>query len=317
MTARVGLLFPGQGSQVVGMGRSFLTEALARERFEEANEVLGFDLRRLCLEGPAEELTRTYHAQPAILTVSTVAYQLWERAAGAATADPPVGASLDDDPLVTCAAGHSLGEYSALVAAGVLSFGEALRAVHLRGRFMQEATPSGVGAMAALLGISAQEVAGLCAAHAGDEVVSAANFNTPGQIVISGHAAAVKRVLGQAKGKLLAVSAPFHCALMEPAAQRMQEVLEGLAFAEARFPVISNVDARPLRLASAFAPALRAQITSAVRWEAVVRQMIAEGVEHFVEFGQGRVLGGMLRRIDRGRRVSSVGSPADAVAFWE
>ncbi|HUJ76429.1 MAG TPA: ACP S-malonyltransferase, partial [bacterium] len=277
----IGLLFPGQGSQQVGMGKSFVeSHPEARQVFEEANDTLGINLMRLCLEGPEEELTLTFNTQAAILTVSTIAWRLL-------AARAPV------TPLSV--AGHSLGEYSAIVAAGALSFREAVWAVYQRGTFMQEATPVGVGAMAAILGTPAEELERLCAEEARGQVVAPANFNAPGQIAISGNAEAVKRVLAHCKGKLLVVSAPFHCALMRPAAERMGAVLRGLHFADTRVPVVSNVNNAFFTHAASFPAALEAQITSPVRWDTGVQAMIKAGAERMVELGHGKVLAGLMK----------------------
>lgn len=287
-----GFIFPGQGSQQPGMGRDFLERhALARELFDEANTTLGFDLERLCREGPEEQLALTYHAQPAILTVSTIAHRL-------------LAERVELRPLAV--AGHSLGEYSALVATGALPFAEAVRAVHRRGKFMQEATPVGQGAMAAILGMDREAVAALCRAEAGGEVVVPANFNAPGQIVISGHADAVQRVLGKAKGKLLAVSAPFHSPLMAPAAEAMGPVLEGLPFADAAAPVVANATNRLLRRADEFPPSLLEQITTPVRWDTGIAVMAGAGVTQVIELGHGRVLSGLMKRIDKSVAAANV-----------
>ncbi len=281
----IGLIFPGQGSQQVGMGADFAaTQALARELFGEANDALGFDLKRICLEGPEDELTLTYHAQPAILTVSLIAYRLMAERA---------------EIVPLSVAGHSLGEYSALVAVGAMGFADAVRTVHKRGTFMQEATPVGVGAMAAMLGMEAGELEKLCSEEAQGQVVQPANFNTPGQIVISGDAEAVKRVLARGKGKLLPVSAPFHSALMAPAAERLAEVLARVDFSDARAPVMANVSNEFLGKAEAFPPSLVAQVTAPVRWDTGIQAMIAQGVTRFIEVGHGRLLAGMNRRIDK------------------
>lgn len=287
-----GFIFPGQGSQQPGMGRDFLERhALARELFDEANTTLGFDLERLCREGPEEQLALTYHAQPAILTVSTIAHRL-------------LAERVELRPLAV--AGHSLGEYSALVATGALPFAEAVRAVHRRGKFMQEATPVGQGAMAAILGMDREAVAALCRAEAGGEVVVPANFNAPGQIVISGHADAVQRVLSKAKGKLLAVSAPFHSPLMAPAAEAMKPVLEGLPFADAAAPVVANATNRLLRRADEFPPSLLEQITTPVRWDTGIAVMAGAGVTQVIELGHGRVLSGLMKRIDKSVAAANV-----------
>jgi [acyl-carrier-protein] S-malonyltransferase len=286
------LIFPGQGSQQVGMGASLAqADALGRQLFEEANDALGFDLRKVCLEGPEEELTYTYNAQAAILTVATIAHRL-------------LAARVALAPL--CLAGHSVGEYAALVAAGALGFADSVRTVYKRGQFMQAATPLGVGAMAAILGMEPEPLEALCREEAKGQVVQPANFNTPGQIVISGHAEAVQRVLARAKGRLLSVSAPFHSSLMAPAAEQMRPVLQALTFRDASAPVVANVDNRFLTAAAEFPPALERQIASPVRWDTGVRAMVARGVTRFVELGHGKVLSGMLKRIDRSAAALNV-----------
>ena len=281
----VGFLFPGQGSQQPGMGKDFLDQhALAREIFAQANEALGFDLKRLCLEGPEHELALTSNAQPAILTVSTIAHRLFAERSGI-------------KPLSL--AGHSLGEYSALVAAGALSFAEAVQAVNLRGKFMQEATPVGLGAMAAILGADPEELETICREESQGQVVVPANYNCAGQVVISGHADAVNRVLTRVKGKLLTVSAPFHSPLMAPAAQAMKPVLAKLPFRDGAAPVVANASNRFLTRAADFPPSLLEQITAPVRWDSGVQAMIAGGVTRVIEFGHGKVLSGLMRRIDK------------------
>ena len=288
----LGLIFPGQGSQQVGMGGDFAAHhAEARQLFEEANDALGFDLKKLCLEGPEDELTLTFNAQAAILTVATMAHRLL----GTRVALAPHSV-----------AGHSVGEYSAVVAAGALDFADAVRTVYQRGKFMQEATPVGVGAMAALLGATPEEVETLCAEEAQGQVVQAANFNTPGQIVISGHAEAVQRVVARTKGKMLTVSAPFHSALMEPAAEQMAKVLQALTFRNAGVPVVANFDNAFLTDAGAFPRSLERQIASPVRWDTGIQAMIGQGVAQFVELGHGKVLSGMMRRIDKSAQVINV-----------
>jgi [acyl-carrier-protein] S-malonyltransferase len=294
------LLFPGQGSQQVGMGQSFVAaHTQARQIFDEANEALGINLMRLCMEGPEEELTLTFNAQAAILTVATIAHRLL---AGRAALKP------------VSMAGHSMGEYAALVAAGALPFAQAVKAVYQRGKFMQEATPVGVGAMAAILGMEGEELERLCREEAQGQVVSPANFNTPGQIVISGHAEAVKRVLARCKGKLLVVSAPFHCALMQPAADRMREVLRGLSFSDAAAPVVANVDNAFKTKAAEFPPSLEKQITAPVRWDSGIKAMIAHGATQFIELGHGKVLSGMMKRIDKGAVMLNVQDDASLQA---
>jgi [acyl-carrier-protein] S-malonyltransferase len=267
------------------MGKDFLDKhALARELFQQANDALGFDLQRLCLEGPEDQLALTSNAQPAILTVSTIAHRLFRERSGT-------------KPLSL--AGHSLGEYSALVAAEALPFGDAVKAVNLRGKFMQEATPVGLGAMAAILGADAAELESICREESKGQVVVPANYNCAGQVVISGHAEAVNRVLSRVKGKLLTVSAPFHSPLMAPAARAMQPVLEKLPFADARAPVVANASNRFLTRAAEFPPSLLEQITAPVRWDSGVQAMIAGGVTRVIEFGHGKVLSGLMKRIDK------------------
>jgi [acyl-carrier-protein] S-malonyltransferase len=296
----VALLFPGQGSQHPGMGRA-LIEAYpeARAAFDEANAALGFDLRAACVDGTAEALARTEITQPAILTASIAAWRVLAARGLHASA----------------AAGHSLGEYSAHVAAGTLPFAAAVRCVHERGRFMQEAVPEGVGAMAALLGLAGGEVERVCRESAGADVVAPANWNGPDQVVIAGHAAAVERAMARAleagarRAVRLPVSAPFHCALMRPAAERLAGVLETIAFDRPAFAVYANVDARPLVDGAAARAALVRQVAAPVRWHELVLAMIADGFDTFVEVGPGRVLAGLVRRIDRTVRVLGVEDP--------
>ena len=301
----IAFVFPGQGAQKVGMGRA-LAEAfpVCRETFDEADAALGEPLSRLCFEGPEERLQLTENTQPAILAVSVAACRLAEsRGVRAAFA-----------------AGHSLGEYSAHVAAGTLSFADALRTVRRRGQYMQQAVPVGEGAMSAILGLDAGAVASACAEAAGESgrVVSPANLNAPGQVVIAGHHDAVARAGAVAKAKgakrviPLAVSAPFHCALMKPAEERLAPELRALAANDPRIPVVANVDAEPKRDARAAVEALIQQVSSPVRWDEVVRRLIAEGVTRFVELGPGTVLAGLIRKIDRGVTVVSV-EDADGV----
>jgi len=286
------------------MGRQLVAESpAARAVFEEADSVLGFSLSRLCFEGPEDELKLTANTQPAILTHSIAALRdlesrFPERLEGAAVA-----------------AGHSLGEYSANVAAGALSFADAVRLVRERGRFMQEAVPAGVGAMAAILGLAPEEVEAACveAAAATGEVVSPANFNSPEQTVIAGHTAAVERACeacrtrGAKRAMLLAVSAPFHCALMAPARERMRPLLEEVSMQDARIPVVVNVDARPLSRAGGLRDALLHQIDSPVRWVESVRRLASESVDRALEIGPGAVLAGLVKRIERSIPVQGYG----------
>jgi [acyl-carrier-protein] S-malonyltransferase len=293
-------IFPGQGAQKVGMGKSLAEQlAVCRDTFQEADEALGYALSRLCFEGPEDQLLLTENAQPAILATSVAAWRA-VRAEGVQAA---------------FAAGHSLGEYSAHVAAGTLSFADALRTVRRRGRYMQEAVPLGTGAMAAILGLDADAIEAACedaGRQLGGRVVTPANLNAPGQIVIAGHADAVARAgeLCKARGAKrvipLAVSAPFHCPLMKPAEERLAPELRALAVSDPAIPVIANVDATPKTAASDAIEALILQVSSPVRWESVVRRLVAEGARQFVELGPGSVLSGLVKKIDRSVAVMNV-----------
>jgi [acyl-carrier-protein] S-malonyltransferase len=300
-------IFPGQGSQFAGMGKDLADNfPAARQVFAEANEALGFDLTRLCFEGPEEELKLTANTQPAILTVSIAAWRTLQAETG-----------LQPDFV----AGHSLGEYSALVCAGALAFTDAVRTVRQRGTFMQEAVPVGTGAMAAMLGVERGELESICAEAAQGEVVSAANYNSPGQIVIAGHAGAVTRAIEIAKGRgyrkamLLPVSAPFHCALMQPAAERLEAVLAGVAAADPQVPVISNVEALPNRTGRRVKELLVAQVCAPVRWDESVQQLATLGVTHYIEIGPGKVLSGLVKRIVKDAAVANVESAASLDAL--
>jgi [acyl-carrier-protein] S-malonyltransferase len=297
----IAFLFPGQGSQAVGMGRGFYESSPgAKALFEEANAALGFDLKKLAFEGPEAELALTANTQPAVLAASV--------ATAAACAERGLHPAI--------AAGHSLGEYSALVAAGALRFADAIRVVRKRGQLMQDAVPVGTGAMAALLGLELAEVERLCVEAAKGEIVEVANVNSAQQIVVAGHRAAVERAVdlaGQRGGKksvVLPVSAPFHCALMAPAAERLRPELESTAVADPRIPVVRNVDAGVTRTAADVRPFLLAQVASPVRWTACIKRLAAEGATTFVEVGPGRVLTALLKRIVDGARGLSVEDPA-------
>lgn len=300
-------VFPGQGSQRVGMGRA-LADAYpaARQAFAEADDALGEPLSRLCWEGPEETLTLTENTQPAILAASIAAYR-----------------ALESEGLTSSAAfmaGHSLGEYSAHVAAGTFSFADALRTVRRRGRYMQDAVPVGTGAMSAVLGLDEKTVAQACREAANGEVVSPANLNGGGQVVIAGTKAAVERAgarakeLGARRVIPLPVSAPFHCALMKPAEDRLAPDLRALRVASPRVPVVANVDAEPMRDGAASIEALIRQVSSAVRWEDVVRRLASEGVTAYVEVGSGTVLSGLIRKIDRSAAAAGAGMPEDLAA---
>ncbi len=295
----IAFVFPGQGAQKVGMGQSLAAEfPVCRDTFAEADAALGEALSTLCFDGPVERLLLTENTQPAILAMS-IAVERLVRAQGVDA---------------VFAAGHSLGEYSAHVAAGTLSFGDALRTVRRRGQYMQEAVPVGTGAMAALLGLDADAVSAACAEAAAEsgQVVSAANLNAPGQVVIAGHTAAVTlagekaRALGAKRVIPLAVSAPFHCALMKPAELRLAPELRALSTEAPRIPVVANVDAQPKRGAHESIEALVQQVSAPVRWEEVVKRLVAEGVTTFVELGPGSVLSGLIRKIDRSVRTMNV-----------
>jgi [acyl-carrier-protein] S-malonyltransferase len=305
----IAFVFPGQGAQKVGMGKALADEfAVCRETFAEADAALGEPLSQLCFEGPEDRLLLTENTQPSILAVSVAAARL--------AASRGISASF--------AAGHSLGEYSAHVAAGTLSFADALRTVRQRGQFMQEAVPVGAGAMAAILGLDEAGVATACEAARAElagRVVAPANLNAPGQIVIAGHADAVTRAgeLAKAGGARrvmpLAVSAPFHCPLMKPAEDRLEPLLRRLETRDPAVPIIANVDAEPKRSAGAAIDALVQQVSSPVRWEAVVQRLIHEGVRTFVELGPGNVLAGLIKKIDRSATVVSVQGPGDLAAL--
>jgi [acyl-carrier-protein] S-malonyltransferase len=290
---KIALVFPGQGSQAVGMGREL---GEASPRWDAASAALGFDLRRLCFEGPEADLALTANTQPAILAASIVALDALAAA----------GVSCD------FVAGHSLGEYSALVAAGALEFADAVRTVRARGQFMQEAVPPGEGAMAAVLGLDRALVTQACEEAKDAGVVQVANLNAPGQTVIAGAAAAVKRAVELAKAKgakralPLPVSAPFHSSLMAPAAARLEAVLRTVRIRDLRVPLVANVDADLLTDGARVVDTLVRQVTAPVRWEEVVTRLVKEGTGTFVEVGPGKVLSGLIRRIAPEVRVLNV-----------
>ena len=295
--SKLAFLFPGQASQYCGMGRDLAANfPESKAVFDAADSALGFSISQTCFEGSEEALKLTENTQPAILTVSTAAYRALEK----------------QGIIPDFVAGHSLGEYSALVAAGGLDFSAAVKLVRGRGKYMQEAVPAGQGAMAAILGLSPTEVADICKKAAEIEIVSPANLNSPEQTVISGSAAAVKRAVeiasqsGAKRAVILPVSAPFHCALMLPAQQRLEADLRKTQFSALKIPLISNVDAEAITSGEEARDALIRQVTAPVRWLDSVREMIESGVTVFVEVGPGKVLTGLLRQIDRSVRVFNV-----------
>jgi len=287
---KVAFVFPGQASQYPAMGKELAEKyPAAKAVFDEADQSLGLALSRICFEGTEEELKRTANTQPAILTVSVGAYRV--------LAERGVAADF--------LAGHSLGEYSALVAAGSLNFGDAVRLVRQRGTYMQEAVPVGQGAMAAIMGLSPAVVQDVCRRASEGEICAPANLNSPEQTVISGHAGAVKRAVeiasqsGAKRAVILAVSAPFHSALMSPAQERLEQDLRGTVFQDLQVPVVTNVDADTIRKGEEARSALLRQVCMPVRWEESMRMLLDEGVNTFVEVGPGRVLTGLMRQIER------------------
>jgi [acyl-carrier-protein] S-malonyltransferase len=291
-------LFPGQGSQFSGMGKDLAENfTVARRVFEEASDALGFNIATMCFSGSEDELKLTANTQPAILTTSIAALRVLEE---------------ETDLKPTFAAGHSLGEYSALVCVGALSLADAARIVRLRGTFMQEAVPVGVGAMAAIMGLDAPELEQICQHAAENEVVAPANFNSPGQIVIAGHATAVERAMklakqaGAKRALPLPVSAPFHSRLMEPAAKRLEATLQDILISNFRCPVVGNVQATPYQDPAQVKPLLVEQVCAAVRWDESVLKMQELGVTNYIEIGPGKVLSGLVKRIAKGATVQNL-----------
>ena len=284
-------IFPGQGSQYAGMGKDLVDNfKIARDAFDEADDALGFNLSALCFNGPEDDLKLTMNTQPAILATSIAALRVVQAETGI-TAD--------------YLAGHSLGEFSALVASCSLNFADALRTVRSRGKFMQEAVPVGVGAMAAILSIDEDVLSDICREAAQGEVVSPANFNSPGQIVIAGHATAVNRAIDIAKSRgfrktmLLPVSAPFHSSLMIPAGERLAEVLQMVNLLDMKTPVVTNVEATQNIDSTRVRELLVAQVSAPVKWDSSIREMVRLGVTSFLEIGPGKVLSGLVKRIDK------------------
>jgi [acyl-carrier-protein] S-malonyltransferase len=299
---KTAFLFPGQGSQFAGMGRSLAENfPLARQRFEEADEALGFSLSKLCFEGPDEDLKRTENTQPALVAVSIAAFSVLKERVG-----PPAWV-----------AGHSLGEYSALVAAGSLDFADALRLVRKRGRYMQEAVPAGVGAMAALLKLPEGTLDKILAEAAQGEVVSAANLNSPDQIVIAGNKGAVERAMELAKAAgakraiALPVSAPFHCSLMSPAQERLKADLDATTFNDLKMPLINNYEAREITTGAEAREGLYKQVPNPVHWMESIRLLADKGVDTWFEVGSGAVLSGLLKTLVPGARVTAFGEAKD------
>lgn len=287
--SKFAMVFPGQGSQTVGMLADLATQfPIVEQTFAEASDALGYDLWKLVQEGPAEELNKTWQTQPALLAASVAIYRVWQQQNGAQPA---------------MMAGHSLGEYSALVCAGVLDFKQAIRLVELRGKLMQEAVPAGAGAMSAIIGLDNDAIAKACEESAQGEVVSPVNFNSPGQVVIAGNKDAVERAgaackaAGAKRALPLPVSVPSHCALMKPAAEKLAVALQEVTFNAPQFAVINNVDVKAETSPEAIRDALVRQLYSPVRWSESVEFMAGEGVEHLLEVGPGKVLTGLTKRI--------------------
>ena len=299
----IAFIFPGQGSQYAGMGKDLVDNfPVASQVFEEANDALGFDLASLCYNGPEDDLKLTANTQPAILTTSVAALRVLEAETGLS----PV-----------FAAGHSLGEYSALVCAGALNFADAVVTVRQRGTFMQEAVPVGTGSMAAILGLDLEKLSAVCSDAAQGEVVSPANYNSDGQVVIAGHTEAVARAVelskerGAKRAMLLPVSAPFHCSLMAAAGERLAAVLADIPVNEMALPVVTNVEAVSNQDASRVRDFLVRQVCAPVRWQETIACMVSLGVERYIEVGPGKVLAGLVKRMAKGSTIQNIQNVAD------
>ncbi|OHU87871.1 MULTISPECIES: ACP S-malonyltransferase [Pseudoalteromonas] len=306
MSQKIALLFPGQGSQAVGMLSELLESSeIVKQTFAEASEALGYDLAALVSNGPEEELNQTHRTQPALLTASVAIYRHW------------LSENQEQEVVM---AGHSLGEYSALVCAGVVSLAKAVKLVENRGLYMQEAVPAGVGSMAAIIGLDDAAIEAVCGEVAGEQIVSPVNYNSPGQVVIAGHKEAVERAsqackeAGAKRAMPLAVSVPSHCELMKPAAQKLAADLAGLNFAKAKFDVINNVDVAVATTEQEVKDALVRQLYSPVRWTETVQLLAKQGITQAYEFGPGKVLAGLAKRIDKSVACSAVNDIASISA---
>jgi len=302
MSQKIALLFPGQGSQAVGMLAELLESSeIVKATFAEASEALGYDLENLVLSGPAEELNQTHRTQPALLTASVAVYREW---------------LASNAEVETVLAGHSLGEYSALVCAGVLSLAEAVKLVESRGLYMQEAVPAGVGSMAAIIGLDDEKIQAICVELSGEQIVAPVNYNSPGQVVIAGHKEAVEKAseackeAGAKRALPLAVSVPSHCELMKPAAEKLAADLEALAFNAPKSSLINNVDVAMETDATSIKDALVRQLYSPVRWTETIQELAKLGITQTYEFGPGKVLSGLVKRIDRSISCASVNDAA-------